>query len=123
MPFIRNYNGAMQILSSIGNGRCTKRCKTTWIRNIKYALTTKTNPLRLNTTQRKNMTEKIKSVGNKNAVNNHSKTLKKYKNRNSPPYPANKNCNKTMVGNDGNMYISIPNKNNICSWKHVLLQH
>ena len=24
----------------------------------------------------------------------HSKTLKKYKDRKSPPYPANKNCNK-----------------------------
>ena len=100
MPFIRNYNGAMQILSEIGSGTCKETCKAVWIRNLKYALKTKTNPLGLNEKQRKNMSEKIKSVSRKNAVNEHSKTLKKYKNRNSPPYPANENCNKKMKGND-----------------------
>jgi hypothetical protein len=45
--------------------------------------------------------------------------VKKYKNRKSPPYPANENCNKKMKGNDGNMYISKPNKNNVCSWKKI----
>ena len=121
MPFIETYNGAMKILSEIGTGTCKGSCKTVWMRNIKYALKTKTNPLKLTTQQRKNITEKIKNVsGNHNRViNNHSKTLKKYKNRKSPPYPANENCNKKMKGNDGNMYISKPNKNNICSWKKV----
>lgn len=119
MPFIGTYNGAMKILSEIGTGTCKGNCKSTWIRNLKYALKTKTNPLGLNEKQRKNMTEKIKSVSDRNAINNHSKTLKKYKNRKSPPYPANENCNKKMIGNDGNMYISKPNKNNICSWKKI----
>jgi hypothetical protein len=119
MPFIGTYNGAMKILSEIGTGTCKGNCKSTWIRNLKYALQTKTNPLGLNEKQRKNMTEKIKSVSDRNAINNHSKTLKKYKNRKSPPYPANENCNKKMIGNDGNMYISKPNKNNICSWKKI----
>jgi hypothetical protein len=119
MPFIKSYNGAMQILSSIGKGTCKYSCKTNWIRNLKYALKTKTNPLGLNETQRKNMTKKIKSVSGKNAINNHIKTLTKYNHRKSPPYPANNNCNKTMVGNDGNKYISKPNKNNICSWKKI----
>ena len=119
MPFIRNYNGAMKILSGIGKGTCNKTCKKIWIRNIKYALKTKTNPLALNKTQRKMITEKIKNVSGKNAINQHNKTLKKYQNRKSPPYPANENCNKTMVGNDGQNYISKPNKNNICSWKKV----
>ncbi len=63
------------------------------------------------------MSEKLKSVSKKNAINQHSKTLKKYKNRSSPPYPANDNCNKKMTGNDGKLYISKPNKNNICSWR------
>jgi hypothetical protein len=117
MPFIYSYNGAMKILSSIGNGTCKEGCKKSWIRNLKYALKTKTNPLGLNKTQRKNMSEKIKSVSGKSSINNHKKTLKKYKNRKSPPYPANENCNKTMVGNDGNKYISKVNKNNVCSWK------
>ena len=117
MPFISTYNGAMKILTDIGNGTCKRTCKTTWIRNLKYALKTKTNPLALNKTQRKNITEKLKSVAGKNTITLHIKTLKKYKNRKSPSYPANENCNKTMVGNDGNKYISKPNKNNICSWK------
>ena len=119
MPFIQSYNGAMQILAEMGTGKCKDRCKSVWIRNLKYALKTKTNPLGLTRKQRETMTKKIKSVSGKNAVNNHSKTLKKYKDRKSPPYPANENCGKTMKGNDGNMYTSKPNKNNICSWKSL----
>ena len=37
--------------------------------------------------------------------------------RPSPTSSANKNCGKTMKGNDGNMYISKPNKNGICKWQ------
>jgi len=56
----------------------------------------------------------------RNEINNHSKTLKKYKNRKSPPYPANgANCGKKMIGNDGNMYISTQNKNYTCTWKKM----
>jgi hypothetical protein len=119
MPFIHNYNSAMRKLSSIGKGNCVGMCKKSWLRAIKYALKTKTNPLKLNSLQRKTLTKKINSVSGKNAINNHSKTLKKYKIRKSPPYPANDNCNKTEIGNDGNMYISTPNKNKVCSWKKI----
>ena len=117
MPFISNYNGAVRILSSIGKGTCSGTCKTTWIRNIKYALKTNTNPLGLTATQRKSLTEKVKKLSGRNAVNNHAKTLKKYKTRNSPPYPANKNCDRTMMGNDGQMYVSRANINGVCSWR------
>ena len=65
------------------------------------------------------MTQKIDLVSKKNAVNEYSKTKRKYNERKSPPYPANKNCGKQMKGNDGNMYESKPNKNNICSWKKI----
>ena len=121
MPFISNYNGAMKILSEMGTGTCKGSCKSSWTRNIRYALKTKTNPLKLTKKERKNLTEKLKMVSKKNAINQHSKTLKKYKNksRKSPPYPANKNCGKKMKGNDGNTYESKPNKNNVCSWKKV----
>ena len=119
MPFIRSYNGAMQILSAIGTGKCAGSCKSVWVRNFRYALNAKSNPLKLSMQQRKNMTNKIKLVSGKNARNNYSKTLKKYAKRGSPPYPANKNCGKKMKGNDGNMYESKPNKNNICSWKKI----
>jgi hypothetical protein len=119
MPFIKNYNGAMKILAEIGTGTCNGRCKSDWIRSIRYALKTKTNPLNLSKKERKQLTEKIKNVSKKNAINEHSKTLKKYKNRKSPPYSANKNCGKKMKGNDGNMYESKPNKNNVCTWKKI----
>ena len=119
MGFIHNYNGAMQILSEIGTGTCKGSCKSVWTRNLKYALKTKTNPLKLTSKQRRILTEKLKSVSKKSAINQHSKTLKKYKNRKSPPYPANENCNKQMLGNDKQLYISKPHKNNICSWKKI----
>ena len=119
MPFISSYKEANKILTEIGNGTCNKDCKKVWIRNLKYALKTKTNPLALNKKQRKNMTKKLKSVSGKNTINQQRKTLKKYKKRNAPPYPANENCNKQLIGNDGKLYISKPNVNNICSWKKI----
>jgi hypothetical protein len=119
MPFIHGYNGAMNMLSSIGTGKCSGNCKIIWMRNLKYALKAKSNPLKLTKTEKKNLTKKINSLSGKNAINSHSKTLKKYKSRNSPPYPANENCGKKMKGNDGLMYESKPNKNGVCSWKKV----
>ena len=70
--------------------------------------------LRLPSTDR---LKKPRQISIKEIRNKHSKTLKKYKTRKSPPYPADLNCNKKMLGNDGNMYISTPNKNYICTWK------
>ena len=44
----------------------------------------------------------------KKKINLHYKNIKT---RNSPPLPANDYCNQTeKKGNDGNMYISKPNK-------------
>jgi len=44
---------------------------------------------------------------------------KKYLTRDSPPYPANEYCGKKKKGNDGLMYLSIPDKNGICKWIKV----
>lgn len=119
MPFIGSYSKAMSILSEIGKGDCKDRCKSGWIRNLKYGLKADSNPLKLTKYTRRKLTQKIELVSGKNGKNNYSKTLKKYKTRKSPPYPANKNCGKKMKGNDGNMYESEPNKNNVCSWKKI----
>lgn len=119
MPFIGSYNGAMKLLAEIGTGTCKGKCKSIWIRNFKYVLKSKSNPLKLTTQQRKIMTKKLKSVSGRNAKNEHSKTLKKYKDRKSPPYSANENCGKQIKGNDGFMYEARKNKNNICSWKKL----
>jgi hypothetical protein len=43
--------------------------------------------------------------------------LKKYATRPSPPYPANECCGITMVGNDGNMYVSKIDKKGVCKWQ------
>lgn len=42
---------------------------------------------------------------------------KKYSERNSPPYPANECCGATKWGNDGNLYISVEDRNGVCKWK------
>ena len=66
----------------------------------------------------KKQRKKPRQISIKEIRNKHSKTLKKYKNRKSPPYPANGvNCGKKMIGNDGNMYVSTQNKNYTCIWK------
>lgn len=126
MPFIKNYKQAMDVLKSIENGKCSGRCRRIWMTNFKNALKTKTNPLNLTASERKNMTKKMQELkGKRNKTQKPSKTqsnktLKnKYKIRNSPPYPANENCNKIMTGNDGNKYKSTPNKNGICTWKKI----
>ena len=37
------------------------------------------------------------------------------------PVTFNEYCGKQMKVNDGNMYMSKPNKNNICSWKKIVI--
>ncbi len=46
-------------------------------------------------------------------------TSKKYTTRPSPPFPANSCPNMTKMGNDGQMYKSIANRNNVYQWKLV----
>lgn len=43
--------------------------------------------------------------------------LKKYKERPSPPLSAQDYPNKIKIGNDGNEYMSLPDKNGIYRWK------
>ncbi len=50
-------------------------------------------------------------------VSGSKKSTKKYRTRKSPAYSAAAYCGQRKKGNDGNMYISISNINNICRWK------
>ena len=43
-------------------------------------------------------------------------TLKKYKKRPSPPFPANDCQGQKNKGNDGKIYESVPDKNNVYKW-------
>ena len=81
MPVVGSYSKAMSILSEIGRGKCVDKCKSVWIRNFKYALKTKSNPLKLTRYTRRKLTQKIALVSKKNAVNAYSKTKKKYNER------------------------------------------
>ena len=122
MPFV-DKKGAMKLLKEIENGKCSGKCRAIWMRNIKYALKTETNPLKLTKTEREKMIKMIEKISEKKSKKKENSgkklTLKKYRNRKSPPYPANDYCNKKKKGNDGFMYISKPNKNKVCSWKKV----
>lgn len=122
MPFI-DKKEAIKLLKDIKEGKCSGDCRKIWLRNIKYALKTKTNPLKLTKIEREKIEKIIEKISGsktrKNNKNSGKNTLKKYKNRKSPPYPANEYCNKRKKGNDGLMYISKPNKNNVCSWKKI----
>ena len=122
MPFV-DKKGAMKLLKEIENGKCAGDCRAIWMRNIKYALKTETNPLKLTKTEREKMLKMIEKISGKKSKKKEKSgkklTLKKYRNRKSPPYPANDYCNKRKKGNDGLMYISKPNKNKVCSWKKI----
>ena len=65
MPFISTYKGAMGLLKKVETGSCTDTCRSTWIRNFKYALKTKANPLKLTSSQRKTLTSKLQSLKGK----------------------------------------------------------
>jgi len=116
MPFIGKKQ-AFTILNEMMNGKCVGSCRQVWLRNIGYALKTDTNPLKLTKAEHTQMAAKIAEVKGKKKAQGTRKVDKKYLTRSSPPYPANEYCGKTKMGNDGHMYISVPDKNNICRWK------
>jgi hypothetical protein len=118
MPFI-NKKQAFKLLEDMLKGKqtCIKECRQIWLRNIGYALKTDTNPLKLTPVEHKKMEMLLKDVKSKKKSTQTKKLDKKYLTRDSPPYPANKHCGETMKGNNGKVYISMANKNNICRWK------
>ena len=119
MPFI-NKKQAFEILDMMIAGTCKASCRSTWLRNIQYALKTDTNPLGLTAAEKKRMLKKVEEVKQSKSKKPANKTRKvdtKYSSRPSPPYPANEHCGETMKGNDGRMYTSVPDKNKVCRWK------
>ncbi len=62
------------------------------------------------------MNKKRKRVSHRR-VSGSKKSTKKDRTRKSPPYSAAAYCGQKKKGNDGSMYISISNINNVCRWK------
>ena len=117
MPFI-NKKQAFSLLDEMLTGKCVGNCRKVWLRNITYALTkTDSNPLKLTKAEHTKMLAKLEDVKGKKKPNVTRKIDKKYLTRDSPPYPANEHCGETKKGNDGKMYTSVPDKNNVCRWK------
>jgi len=52
----------MRVLEDMERGRCKGTCRSTWRRNITYALESKSNPLKLTPKERKSLKLKYKSV-------------------------------------------------------------
>ncbi len=115
MPFI-DKKQAFRLLDMMMKGTCVGNCRQGWLRNIGYALKTHTNPLHLTAEEHQKMTAKLAEV-KKSRPKMTRKIAKKYLIRDSPPYPANDNCGKTMRGYDGKMYTSVPDKNGVCRWR------
>ena len=115
MPFIGKKE-AFELLEDMIKGTCSGDCRAIWLRNIQYALKTSSNPLKLTETERKRMVKKLEEVKAKKQTR---KIEKKYLLRDSPPYPANEFCGKTMKGNDGKLYESKKNKNGVCRWVKI----
>jgi len=115
MPFI-NKKQAFKLLDDMKAGKpnCVGECRRVWLRNINNALKSVSNPLKLSKVEHKRMTRKLAQVKDRKRTR---KIGKKYLLRPSPPFPANDHCGEIKKGNDGNMYISVPDKNKICRWK------
>lgn len=116
MPFI-NKTTAFQLLESMRKGTCADSCRQVWLRNIQYALKTPTNPLKLTSDERKRMMSKLEEVKRpRRRTTTQKKTDNKYLARPSPPLPANEHCGETRKGNDGQLYVSTPDKRKVCRW-------
>ena len=102
--------GSKRMLHRIITGNCSGKCRTIWLAQIKRALKSKTNPLKLTEKEKQDFEKQLEKIKGGKLAN------KKYASRPSPPFPANKFCGKKKKGNDGKMYLSKPNKNGICRW-------
>ena len=108
MGFIHSFGAAKQLLQGMKKGTCHGRCRTGWLRNIKYALKTKSNPLNLTAEQKKELKAMIKDISGKRITP---------KVKLGPNLPSASNCGRKKRGRDGEMYISILKKNTTrCKW-------
>ncbi len=106
-----SYGGAMKILHSIRIGTISGLGRSIYIKQIKSVLKSQDNPLRLTASERKKLSAEIESLS--------GKRISAKKPRPSPSVSATLHCGKRKRGNDGNMYLSKPNKNGVCRWVKV----
>jgi hypothetical protein len=98
----------MMVLRSIRAGTITGTRRTNWVSVIKNAMKSTRNPLDLTADEKRKLTAEIKSLS--------GKRISAKQPRPSPTASAANRCGMKLRGNDGNMYISKPNKNGVCRW-------
>ena len=47
MSFIHSFGSAKMVIRSIKKGTCAGKCRSIWLKTIKYAIKSNTNPLKL----------------------------------------------------------------------------
>ncbi len=112
MGFLRGFGGAKRILQSIKKGTCIGKCRSGWLQNIKYALKTSSNPLKLTSDQRKELKTIIKEISSKRIKTKNALISKATKGLMPHLYR-----NKKIKGTDGQIYISLPNSKGNYKWK------
>lgn len=104
------YAGANALLDAMETGECNGKCRSEWLRVYKRNLT----KMKLPASQQKTLSKRMATILKKKP----SKAMtKKYRENPAPPYPANIFCESIETGNDGQLYKSLPDTNNMCSWK------
>ena len=111
MAFIHSFGGAKMVLRSIKKGTCAGKCRSGWLKTIKYAIRSSKNPLKLTKEEKIELKNMIKEIS--------GKRIKPAGKRPSPSESAKLYCGKKKKGNDGNMYISKRDKNGVCRWYKI----
>ena len=65
MVFIGTYKEAAKLVKDMETGACAGRCRQVWRHHIKYALNSKTNPLKLTASQKKDLRKKLREMKGK----------------------------------------------------------
>ncbi len=112
MGFIHSFGSAKQILQSIKKGTCVNTCRSSWLKNIKYAIKSSSNPLNLTKEEKKELNDMIKDISGKRI-----KPSQKVLIRRAITYNPKSYSYKKKRGKDGVMYISLPDSKGKFHWK------
>ncbi len=112
MGFIHSFGSAKQIIQSIKKGTCVDSCRSSWLKHIKYALKSSSNPLKLTKEEKKELNDMIKDITGKRI-----KPSQKVLIRRAITYNPKSYSYKKKRGKDGVMYISLPDSKGKFHWK------
>ncbi len=112
MGFIHSFGSAKQTLQSIKKGTCVDSCRSSWLKHIKYALKTSSNPLKLTKEEKKELNDMIKDISGKRIKPSQKVLIRRAITSNPKSFSY-----KKKRGKDGVMYISLPDSKGKFHWK------